>query len=69
MLKRLLQPILQYTILTALSPIFLLLALMYVILHPNRVDDYGAVVRDFRSLAGMKSGDQAKGENGLRKTA
>jgi hypothetical protein len=54
MIKRLLQSILKYAALTILSPIFFLLAMMYVCLHPNRSEGCSVIVRDCQALAGLK---------------
>jgi hypothetical protein len=51
-----LKPILRYAAAVSLTPLFFLFALSYKFLHPNRAEECRAIVGDYKSLIGLKSG-------------
>lgn len=54
----LLGSILRHFLTILLLPLLFLLALLYKLLHPNRAEKYLALVRDYRSLAGLGSANK-----------
>jgi hypothetical protein len=53
--RHLLVSIFRHAVIFILTPLFFLLALSYRFLHPNRAEECGTIVRDCRSLLGLKS--------------
>jgi len=50
-IRYLLLSVIKYAVLTVLFPVFLLLAVMYIYLHPNRSEGYAPISRETGSAA------------------